>query len=705
MRKFTKAIALCLSLVMLMSFPVAASAADHDEPIDTTESIIDTTAKGDLTLYKYDLTGAERDGIWDSSYVSTGIYDQSVNDALGGAFRDGDNDNKSDLGNGGESYGYAVAGVEFSYIKIADIVQYSEPVAGEASANHMNVLYAIDKIKGTDFLAALGLENGKNRFEAADSMSETAYHYQSDVLIDALSNALETNATATKNALETYMTAVGGTAMPLTNEYGKSEVSNLDLGLYLFVETKTSEAVSNCSPFLLSFPMSAVNGTNVTDSSARWLYSLTIYPKNETSFPTLEKMLREHKADTGKNTGSTTDISDGYAHTGTASDGDVVDYQIISKLPTITSGATYLTAYTFADTLSSGLSYNRNDIKIEFFQDAACTDLITTWGETDGKFTVTYGTGDSNTSTMTIAMTENGLKEINTDKTVYSEPTMDNSGYSDCFMRITYQATMHSDNTVVYGDVGNPNEVTLLWKRTSQDYYDMLIDDCHIFTYSMNLTKVFSDAQGDPSKVEFLLYNDTDDYYVKAMLNQEEGIYYVTDHVADKAAATHFVPVAKGENKNVIILKGLEDDEYVATEVRTDNGYTLLRDDIKITISQVEAADACDIYSKDTLGIVQNDPRFAALVENPKSIQYTSQPHLEHKLLTASAKVNNKDVSMLQDGDSANAAVPLKVTNNRGFDLPQTGDNGTWMYGVGGILLMTFAIVAIYFLIRKKNAD
>ena len=47
---------------------------------------------------------------------------------------------------------------------------------------------------------------------------------------------------------------------------------------------------------------------------------------------------------------------DGYAHTGTASAGDVIDYQIISTLPSITSESTYLTCYTFVDTLSSGLS-------------------------------------------------------------------------------------------------------------------------------------------------------------------------------------------------------------------------------------------------------------------------------------------------------------------------------------------------------------
>ena len=92
-----------------------------------------------------------------------------------------------------------------------------------------------------------------------------------------------------------------------------------------------------------------------------WNYDVTVYPKNQTGNPTLEKTVREDKNSTGKNTGSLTDITDGYAHTATASVGDVVDYQIISTLPTITSKATSLTTYTFADTLREGIRYNRSE--------------------------------------------------------------------------------------------------------------------------------------------------------------------------------------------------------------------------------------------------------------------------------------------------------------------------------------------------------
>ena len=54
----------------------------------------------------------------------------------------------------------------------------------------------------------------------------------------------------------------------------------------------------------------------------------------------------------------------------------MVEYQVISTLPTITSPATALTTYTFVDSLSKGIQYNKNDVKLEFFRDKACTDLV-----------------------------------------------------------------------------------------------------------------------------------------------------------------------------------------------------------------------------------------------------------------------------------------------------------------------------------------
>ena len=713
MKNFTKAIALCMALLLCLSFPVGVSAAE------VADATIDFTQKGSLTIYKIDLTNAEKDGAWDSSYVSTGVYDQNVYDALIGATRDGDTDNTSDLGNGEKSYGYAIAGVEFSYLKVADIVQFSESTADGRTDNHVEVLYGIDKVKGADFLKALGLENGAERYANADQLDSTKYFYQSDVLIDALAAGLEANSTTVKNALEKYMAANGGIKMAPTNAYGKTEATDLELGLYLCVETSVPEmVVSTTNPFLVSLPMTSVNGTNATDGGTRWIYDVTTFPKNLTGIPELEKTLRENINDTGKNNGSSTDITDGYAHTGTASAGDVIDYQIISTLPSITSESTYLTCYTFIDTLGKGLTYNKNDVVLEFFTDEACTDLVTTWKEADGYFTVTYGTTTAGESVMTIEMTSRGLAEINGSKAVYPGANMVNSGFSDCTLRITYQATMDSDNSVVFGDEGNPNDVVLTWKRSNTSYYDTLVDDAHIFTYGIELTKLFSDGQGNFANVEFIVHNDTDNYFVIAELNEDEGIYYVTGHTPEESEATHFIPVETEDSKGIVFIKGLEDDTYTATEVRTDDGYTLLRDDIEIVISQVETVEICDIYKSDVVGLVQNDPRYAKeIIDEAIAKGYIKtdggladilnnmpQKQLEHHLLTASATVDGNDVNMLEDNGSENAHAPLTVVNTRGFDLPSTGDRGVWMYGLLGVLLMTGSIVSIIVTTRKKKS-
>lgn len=703
LKNLKKFFSLCLVLALCLSLGAVALAA----PV--ADATIDASRTGSLDIYKYDFTNAAKDGVWDNSYVSTGVYDQTVNDTLGNAVRAGDTDNSSGLGNGEQSYGYAIRGVEFTYLRVAGICQFTESAADGAASNHVEVLYGIDKTNGAGMLAAIGLADGAGRYENADNsdkLDHSNYYYQSDVLIDALRASLETNATTVKNALENYVKANGGTALPMTDAYGHTAADGLPLGLYLVVETKVPEMViDTTAPFFVSLPMTSVDGSNATDGGTRWMYDVTLYPKNLTGIPTLEKTLRENQNDTGKNNGSN-DITDGYAHTGTASDGDGIDYQLISTLPSITSESTYLSCYTFVDTLSKGLSYNKGDVVLEFFTDAGCTQSVARWMEADGKFTVSYNTTAGNESVMTIEMTETGLSEINTSKAVYTEAGMVNSGYSDCTLRITYAATIHSDASVVYGDTGNPNEVVLTWKRTASDFYDTLVDDAHVYTYGLELTKLFSDGKGDFSKVEFIIHNDTDDYFVKAELNQDEGIYYVVDHVKVEADATHFVPVTSGGTDGKVIVKGLEDDTYTITEVRTDSGYTLLKEDIEVAISQAETTEICDIYASDVLGLLQNDPRYATIIHDTGDLKNMPQKHLEHRLLTASATVDGNAVTMLTDNGSVNAEVPLRVVNTPGFDLPYTGDNGTRWLTIAGTLLILCAGGCLVLLLvsrRKKH--
>lgn len=515
MKKTKRLWALLLAVVMALGLITTAFAAPT----------IDSGRKASLSLYKYDITAASADGAWDAaSYVSTGVQDDAVADKLAK---------------------YAIQGVEFSYLRVADIAMNNELVDGQ---RQVGVLYGFAE---DTVLQAIGLTKAD-----AYKRGNGVFYFTSDKLNKALAGALADNATTVKNALEI--------------------------------------AVRN---------------------------------------------------------GGTGDIADGYAHTATASVGDVVDYQIISTLPTITSKATSLTTYTFVDTLREGIRYNRSDVIIEFFRDAGCTDQITAWDEDSGKFAVSY---DDAANAMTIGMTETGLADINESASVYTDSVK--RGYSDCTMRITYTATLTAGAQL--GDTDNPNEVVLTWKRTNTGYFDTLQDCCHVYTYGVDVLKQFSDGKGDLANVHFLLHNDTDGYFVTAEL--VDGVYYVTGHEVKESKATVFVPNGEGH----IRVMGLEDDTYTLTETATDKGYVLLKDGIEIVITAAEGESACE-----TCGV---------------------------KLLTASGTVNGEPANL----ESGNAIVPLTVINNPGFDLPKTGGYGTWMFSVGGCMLLG---VAAFIVVRGRK--
>ena len=273
------------------------------------------------------------------------------------------------------------------------------------------------------------------------------------------------------------------------------------------------------------------------------------------------------------------------------------------------------------------------------------------------KFTVGYTTGTNGESIMTIAMTAAGLNEINTNSAVYTGASAVNSGYSDCTLRIFYAATLDTDSSLILGDTGNPNEVTLTWKRSNTSFYDTLSDDAAVYSFGLDVTKNFSDGRGDATKVEFLIQNSTDNYYLTGSLNTTENVWYVTGKTADANSATHFIPTTAGK----LTVKGLEDDAYTLTEVKTDSAYTLLKAPVQVVISKNGSA--------------------------------------------VSATVDGKAVNMSAVGASGHALVPFTIINTRGFDLPQTGGTGNWLFPVIGMVMLAACITGIVILMKKKPAQ
>lgn len=117
---------------------------------------------------------------------------------------------------------YAINGVEFTYLRVADIRTYTEE---ENGASHVEVLYGIAQNEANDaFLSAIGVSAG-DRYAPADLEDGTVYFYRSDTLVNGLKSALASNAITVKNALERFVRENGGTAMPLTDSYGQDRKS------------------------------------------------------------------------------------------------------------------------------------------------------------------------------------------------------------------------------------------------------------------------------------------------------------------------------------------------------------------------------------------------------------------------------------------------------------------------------------------------
>ena len=332
------------------------------EAFAASEDIIDMTQKGSLTVYKYDLTAAEEDGIdiSDEKFANNGKKDEKAKE---------------------EFKNYVISGVEFTYLHLGN-------VHTEHKQNEIQILYDIpEKLE-----KILGMDNKRGNHQ----YTSTELNYSLKELL-----AQETEG---RNQLEQYVNhADEKKNMPLTDKNGKTSVTELPLGLYLIVETKVPANVhTTVEPFFVSLPMTDHEGE-------AWFYDVEVYPKNQTNIPDLDKLIKQHD-DNGKLP---------YEDIATGSQGDIMDYIFVSHLPKITSEATYLTQYTFTDQMDIGLTYNE-DVSLYFYkteEEARNHDkekAIQVWEAKEKLFKTEYQGETSGKSKMIITITKEGLEEINT---------------------------------------------------------------------------------------------------------------------------------------------------------------------------------------------------------------------------------------------------------------------------------------------------
>lgn len=414
----------------------------------------------------------------------------------------------------------------------------------------------------------------------------------------------------------------GDTEQETAESTGQVKFENLALDkLYLFAETDATGAenaqtgdkvnVTRISaPFLVSLPFTGKDGNQ--------LYDLKVYPKNATGQETIDKKI----------------VEDGKEVTETqANIGDKINYKVTYSVPVSEYGLTKLVV---TDTMGKGLTF---DNIVEIKNGDKVVD-----NANNQNYEVSASVVSGKDTTITITFTEAYLNLLEKSSTQS--------------FTITYGATVNND--AVLGQTGNKNEVYVTYQNKGDTEHNTDHKETKVFTYGIDLLKT-GENNANLSNVEFTLTKGKDavnavPVNVKEVTDSNQKTFYVTDNNADSNTV-------KTNAEGKVYIRGLEAGTYFLTETKTNAGYVLLKNPVKIVIEQTDS----------TTG-------------------------------AASATVDDKNTTMKEDSlnqGSTTAEVPLTVVNHKGFDLPATGGAGTALFTIAGIVIV--AVAAALLFMRKKS--
>ena len=407
-----------------------------------------------------------------------------------------------------------------------------------------------------------------------------------------------------------------GTSSDLND--GKYTISSLNAGYYLVKdELKDSTKGDAVSKFMLEVVGDAV-----------------VAPKS--SVPSVEKKVKE------KN--DSTNVTSDWQDAADYDIGDEVPFQLTGTMPSSLGDYTSY-SYTFNDTLSKGLTFDKDSVKV-YLNSAAESNLIDS-----SNYSVTEAVkvlGGNGETTFTVSFTN--VKSIQ-------------SLTADSKIIVEYTATLNGD-AVIDAD-GNPNKVSLTYSNnpnaggdgdTGTTPEDMVI----VFTYKLTVNKVGEDKGTPLTGAGFTLYKkyDTEPTGGTADPN-ENGYYKVTtiNSTDDKSIST-------------FTFKGLDAGDYKLVETQVPTGYNKA-EDIKFT---VEATYDTNSDAPELKNLVIKD-------------------------------ANNNTIS--GEGGSFNVTatfdnISTTIQNFKGSVLPSTGGIGTTIfYVIGGILMVGAGVL----LISRKRTD
>lgn len=352
----------------------------------------------------------------------------------------------------------------------------------------------------------------------------------------------------------------------------------------------------------------------------------------------------------------------------TAEVGDPLQYQITTRVPSPTDPDN-LTSFLLTDTLTNQKLTGDLTLKVGSDTFTAAIPPENVGQEYSTYFTRTLSNQTTQTlATLSVKAYANGSQSF-TVNFLYDETNITWQNYLGQTVTLTCSATLTSAAIAT-----NPNDVTLTF--TNNNDVHTLSDRAVVHTYGIEVQKTFSDQRVTDTAVTFQLYRaDKDGTLTGAPLTLVQvnpdpttgkGVYRLPD--ASEAANTTNVADLKLDASGKLTITGLDVGTYWLVETQAPDGFAEA-DPIQIVLK-------ADSVNKAELDAGASTAKY----ENTND-----------DLLTTTTK-NSVGISLGQ----------FTVLNQKGFDLPQTGSAGTWMFTVGGILLIA-AAGALFLSSRKKN--
>ena len=311
--------------------------------------------------------------------------------------------------------------------------------------------------------------------------------------------------------------------------------------------------------------------------------------------------------------------------------GDDVSFKLTGTLPsTLNDYSTY--KYVFHDTLSEGLTLNKDSVKVYLDNDGLTRTDITE------KFNLTNSGNDFTVSSANVK----GITGVTANSKIVVE----------------YTATLNSSAQV--GLPGNENEVYLEFANNPNQSGDGTVDtgstpkdEVIVFTYELDVTKVAGENTDTKlSGAEFKLKNSAGKWAIV------DGNNKITGWAAKEAEGSTLTSGSDGIFKVI----GLDAGKYYLKETKAPVGYNLLENEIELTIAA-------------TLSEISN---------------YSGTP--DNALTRLTITVGNDTVN----GDISTGIVSTTVKNNAGTVLPSTGGIGTTLfYVIGGVLVLAAIVLLV----------